>query len=138
MEAGGRSVNPLPAGRGITYAYVNWSRWVAGCPGPYCRSALKMSPGEESFHCPDCGATGDVCWPPNVDDIAQLLVMRPDPVTRNWLPGETLCDLYTENLLHGVIPPGWLEAGTGPLLKIENDRIVHVLPAAATHTAIGR
>jgi hypothetical protein len=29
-------------------------------------------------------------------------MMRPDPTTRNWFPGETLHDLMFENASHGI------------------------------------
>lgn len=29
-------------------------------------------------------------------------MMRPDPSTRNWFPGETLNDLMWENGIHGI------------------------------------
>lgn len=36
--------------------------------------------------------------------IERLLMMRPIPYTRNWLPGETLTDLLAENIEHGIGP----------------------------------
>lgn len=35
--------------------------------------------------------------------IEALLLARADPSTRNWKPGETLDDLATENVAHGVV-----------------------------------
>jgi hypothetical protein len=94
-------------------AYVNWGRWVADCPRPFCPNAEhfgRSSNGHlggltgNSFRCSHCGLRCDADWPPNVDDIDYLLSQRPVPGTRNWRPGETLWDLIEENAVHGVIP----------------------------------
>jgi hypothetical protein len=37
-----------------------------------------------------------------VQGVERLLLMRPDPSTRNWWPHETLHDLMFENGAHGV------------------------------------
>lgn len=111
--------------RGYVYARVNWSRWIGDCPSPFCQSAQQMSPGWRWFRCEDCGADGEMVWPKMVDDIARLLLMRPNPINRNWHPGESLSDLMRENMEHGVIAD-LVELGHGsrPLLEIINDQIV--------------
>jgi hypothetical protein len=38
-----------------------------------------------------------------VRGVERLLMMRPDPSTRNWFPGETLGDLMMENGAHGIL-----------------------------------
>jgi hypothetical protein len=55
------------------------------------------------MRCGECGSVYDVIWPaPTVAKrITQLLNQRPDPKTRNWLPGETIGRLVEENLEHG-------------------------------------
>jgi hypothetical protein len=54
--------------------------------------------------CPFCGAVNEVLWPSPgmVEGVERLLLMRPDPSTRNWWPNETLHDLMFENGAHGV------------------------------------
>lgn len=106
-------------------ARANWGRWIVDCPSPFCTSALAAAPGTESFTCWDCGAEGEIEWPANWGDIERLLTMRPDPITRNWLPGETLEDLQTENVENGIfslldLPPG---LHGYKLLEIVDDRI---------------
>ena len=85
-----------------TPAYVNHGRWVADCEA--CRSALRVSPGDE-FTCLECGHhDADVFWPDDWADIDAVLALRPSILNRNWLPGETLDDLRAENLEHGLVP----------------------------------
>jgi len=92
----------LPAVPGVAYAEVNWSRPIVRCPSPHCRSALQMRPYEPTFRCWECGTGADVVWPPDLEDIARILMMRPNPWQRSWLPGETLMDLLRENIVLGV------------------------------------
>lgn len=112
--------------RGVTYARVNWSRWIADCPSPFCKSALQVWRLQPWFACLDCEATGEIVWPNFVEEIERLLVVRPDETTRNWEPGETARDLHEENLQHGVLPlpVEQLTGYTGPLLAVSDDRIV--------------
>jgi len=94
---------------GAAYARAEWSRWIADCPAPYCRSALQLRRFEPFFRCWDCGAGADIVWPSNLEDIERLLMMRPDPIARNWFPGETLADLLAENIRHGIAPVPLME-----------------------------
>jgi hypothetical protein len=87
---------------GVAYARVNWGRWLADCPAPYCRSALELQPGEQGMICWDCGAACDVVWPADTALITELLAARPDPITRNWEPAEPINHLLVENLAHGI------------------------------------
>ena len=95
-------------------ARVNWGRWVVDCPR--CPDAAVMDPGAPMFLC-KCGAPAEVVWPPEetVYGIERLLLMRPDPSTRNWVPEETLVDLMVENGAHGIFSapnlPGELTVG---------------------------
>jgi hypothetical protein len=122
---------------GLTvHAQVNWSRWVANCPNPYCYNAEQLEPGQLDFRCTLCNVHSAVVWPPNGADIAYLLAMRPDFTTRNWLPGESLHDLLEENLAHGIVPP-IVEAGAGPLVLV-GEQIVAGTLEAADRAALGR
>lgn len=128
-------------------ARVNWGRWIADCPA--CTSALEVERGDprlgayvtvvrddvgpvEVFRpgCFDCGTRVEVVWPSAAfcDGVERLLMMRPDPATRNWSHPETLHDLMTENALHGVFDPvlelaAAAEPGT-ELLAVDDDRVV--------------
>jgi hypothetical protein len=75
-------------------------RWMADCPRP-CGGAEVVSP-DSPFLCGSCGATCAVVWPAERDDIEAVLAARPDPMTRNWSPGETVRDLIAENRAHGI------------------------------------
>ncbi len=99
--------------RGEVAAFVNHSRWIAKCP--YCAGALTVGLDEPIFYCVECGmqANGggpgqpgyamDVIFPRFWQDIEAVLLLRPDPATRNWLPHETIDDLIQENIAHGVM-----------------------------------
>lgn len=115
----------IRSGSYVVEAYANWSRWVARCGlcpsaeqlrprGPYLRAPDVALPPH--FECIECGTVTEVIWPAErfVAAVERILMMRPDPSTRNWLPGETLPDLLFENGAHGIfdlldvtgIPPG--------------------------------
>lgn len=86
----------------VVEAYANWSRWVAHCGR--CPRAVQLQPSTPMFECDFCGAIVEVLWPINqiIVGVERLLMMRPDPSTRNWVPGETLHDLMFENGAHGI------------------------------------
>ena len=95
---------------------ANWGRWIVDCP--HCSSALMIDPEwgwveprSQTFHprdffeCWDCGTRAEVEWPPDelIFSAERLLMMRPDPKTRNFDPkSETLNDLMWENGAHGI------------------------------------
>lgn len=85
------------------HARIEIGHWVVQCGTLYCRDALRMKYGD-GFLCPSCGVAQDVIWPdPDTAlKIRELLRYRPDWATRNWLPGEDLNWLLTENLVHGI------------------------------------
>jgi len=121
--------------RNATYARCNWSRWICDCPSPFCLSALQMVPGQMLFRCYECDTEAEVVWPAMVAEIERLLIMRPDPFSRNWDWGETLHDLLNENMLHGVMAQDRLIEGHpgGSLISISGDTIIHdSLPALST------
>lgn len=78
--------------------------WIADCPR--CAYAVALRFGSPVFDCRDCGLGVEVRWPSETmrHGIERLLMLRPVPATRNWLPGETLHDLLVENVRHGVGP----------------------------------
>lgn len=83
-------------------AYISWGRWIAECPD--CRSAQPTGYDDHRFLCAECGNMGlgwhEVRWPTNMEAIEAVLLYRPYPATRNWLPGESLASLQAENAKH--------------------------------------
>ena len=99
--------------------YVNWethgeivpqiwrSSWRVKCP--FCAGSVFYEPGYP-FFCPDCvmGQNGGYAMavlmpaPEERQIIEQLLLDRPDPLTRNWLLGESIHQLLRENTEHGL------------------------------------
>lgn len=107
-------------------ARANWGRWVSECGGLHCRNAWQVEPGETSWACYLCGSVNDVRWPNDPAAIEYLLSLRPDVITRNWVPGETIQDLIAENALHGIGVPG-VEPAPGEevvIVDIEMDMVV--------------
>lgn len=74
---------------------------------PFCAGAQVIEPGEP-FCCVDCVMSGnegysmDVVYPEERAEIERILMLRPNPLNRNWLPHETIADLIAENLEHGI------------------------------------
>lgn len=87
--------------RGVVFAVVNWGGWVANCTTKFCTDARLVYPGQP-FECSVCGLIADVAWPEGQREIEALLMLRPDPKTRNWAPPETPVDLAFENMAHGI------------------------------------
>jgi hypothetical protein len=109
---------------GQVAARVNHSRWIADCL--WCDGALILRPGTPNFDCPTCDSAWEVIWPSEETcvGIVRLLMMRPDPKNRNWLPGETLIDLMWENGRHGVFDGLELdEPGTAVALSVDETTI---------------
>jgi hypothetical protein len=104
-------------------AAVNWGRWISRCVTSWCTDAWGPDLGEQFWQCPSCGLVNEVAWPADPIAVEALLLMRPDPKTRNWEPHETLEDLVMENGAHGILPPGLLEVG-GDVALIIDGRIV--------------
>jgi hypothetical protein len=87
---------------------------------------MPLDRGQERFVClglDGCGEEADVVWPADPAAIEMLLMMRPVPRTRNWLPGESLEDLLGENLAHGIELPA-IEDETTTVAVIVDDRLV--------------
>src|SRR5688500_4191594 len=105
---------------------MSCGRWVAACPRQFCMNGEcfgKCDDGStgglagDSFRCrPEYGGCGLVCrgpWPDTEDIpvIEQLLLARPVPTTRNWLPGETPSHLLAENFENGIVPASVFDQG---------------------------
>lgn len=111
-------------------AYVSCGVWVAKCPRPWCLGADHCGPGPhtgrvggltlDAFRCLYCGLACRSVWPDNAEDIWRVLSQRPAVETRNWEPHEALEDLITENVLHGLVPPGLEDERA---LQIMNGRV---------------
>lgn len=92
--------------RGKVPAWIGRSFWRVDCP--YCREAVVAEPGQP-FFCPNClmvsngGMAMEVIFPPERADIERLLLLRPIPENRNWLPGESVGHLIIENIEHGIV-----------------------------------
>jgi hypothetical protein len=137
------------AAPGTAYVEANWGAWKARCIRPDCTNAMQVKREQTVMTCEGldgCGMTADLAWPADPDAIEVLLLMRPVPRTRNWLPGESLDDLMVENAAHDLIPPRWfgLSAAAGgslPLLETLDDRVVggllHAELVAAGRREIG-
>lgn len=72
-------------------ARVNYGRWIADCPRPYCANAMRLTPGQSAFHCGGeggCQLVAEVEWPADAAGIWAALEVRPVPGTRNWYPDD--------------------------------------------------
>lgn len=102
-------VHPQPAAAPTVKAEVNYGRWIAHCP--VCPGAEMVDPEDPRFFCLSCdnAAFGRrmlrVEFPDPITRgvIERLLLARPVPQTRNWLPHETVLHLRQENAAHGVM-----------------------------------
>lgn len=92
----GRGMTPRD-GAGSVFAYVNHGRWVADCPCGGAELVTETRP----LLCGSCGMVRRVVWPPDAEDIENLLAVRVDEKTQNWNPGETLAGLAFENERRG-------------------------------------
>lgn len=111
---------------GVAYAEANWGRWIARCPAGLCTNAVQVHRWQQRFECAGtgaCGWTAPMVWPADPEAIEVLLAVRPDPKTRNWLPGETLQHLLFENAQHDVLPSHLLTE-SGSLLDTLGERMI--------------
>jgi hypothetical protein len=109
---------------GVSLVFAHWGEWTAKCSHTYaCAGAALVTPFQEGFICRSCGRSTELVWPSAdmVDGVQRLLLMRPHPQNRNWLPDETLHDLLQQNMEHGVMNVEGLEPGV--VLEIVGDRI---------------
>jgi len=115
-------------------AYVYRGRWVGDCPVEGCKNVeyLTVEPlyasrytiesrwdRKDYFICSNlqCGTVTDsIQFPPDADEIEDVLNLRPVAMTRNWYPaghitavthgiedGQTVTELIQENIDHGVV-----------------------------------
>lgn len=89
----------------VVAARANWGRWIVDCWTTWCTNAWMPELGEAEWVCTICGVPNVIEWPPDPIAIEAILLMRPDPNTRNWEPGEGLNDLIMQNAEHGILPP---------------------------------
>jgi hypothetical protein len=99
-------------------AEINQGRWIVRCFNDSyaapdgtrgCTSAQLASKSDPRFLCLNCLHVGTpaelrfvgVFFPPNADQIENVLEARPDPANRNWTT-ETVGQLLAENLAHGI------------------------------------
>jgi len=107
---GRRDVEPfVPTETSAEYraqALVARGAWATRCP--FCPGAALASRSDPRFFCVDClceaggYAWVPVEWPEDAAEIETALLKRPDPRTRNWVPGETVEDLRRERREHGI------------------------------------
>lgn len=87
-------------------ARVNNNRWIVDCPT--CGGAEFAWLQSRLFMCQTCwnNATRNqwvrVAFPVDQEQIAAVLIMRPNPNNRNWELAETVADLRKENLAAGL------------------------------------
>lgn len=142
---------------GTGWARVNWDVWLVDCA--WCPSALTMGPpvpdamgrirpglewGQAEMICWDCGRlTAPIAWPADPGAVMALLGLRPQVITRNWDPGETLDDLLAENAAHDILPPMDALPGSKPAVMLTVDGFVvggallDLLPDADARRALG-
>ena len=97
------------SGTYVVEAHASWGAWAARCglcPNgtPFRHLPGYLRPGTPQWECWLCGTVTEVIWPSEamMAGVERLLMMRPDPTTRNWFPPETLHDLMFENGAHGI------------------------------------
>jgi hypothetical protein len=89
--------------------YINHSRAVAKCP--FCNGGEAVNPSKsdkEGFYCLACGNYQNggypvpIDWNWNYNQMAAQLKKRPNPLTRNAWPWETVQSIQNENDRMGV------------------------------------
>ena len=118
-------------------AHVSAGRWCARCSSPHCDAAVEFNALKPphlptftpAYLCWECGHRTEVIWPAPemVHGIERLLLLRRNPNTQNWYPGETLTDLQMENGLHGIYDfAKAIEASPGTALMVVTDTELRV------------
>jgi hypothetical protein len=87
-------------------AHERQARWVVQCPD--CPGVEYVWLEQPQMFCVACTNRSighkwrPVVVPRNHREIESLLLARPDPMTRNWSPGETAEQLQADNAVLGV------------------------------------
>ena len=79
-------------------ARLDWGRWVADCPSPYCTNAMMLEPGQQEFRCRflidpqrqaygGCGASAPIEWPADAAGVQAGQAGKPE-AEQNWRPGD--------------------------------------------------
>lgn len=131
LVAQGRQGLMIVHSSNLARAMILRGEWVAECPrAPDCVNVEPLTdkptkfrhkaryiegPKLTMFHCRECDLVADIEWPPDADEIMEVLNRRPVPANRNWYPrghllairmdephGQTVADLLDENREHGV------------------------------------
>lgn len=90
-----------------TVFYLNHGRWICECPFPGCYGAFaedKMPPDQVCTFCGNQFAVEALLTPHMKKLIERVVASRPVE-NQNWVPGETLGVLVSENIEHGVDNP---------------------------------
>ena len=96
------------SGQGVV-AEISHNRWIAHCE---CGGCEVVDPEAPLFYCFSCYNIADdgkariATFPDDWDAIEQALMARSDPLTRNFVPGETASRLVAENIEHGLVGGG--------------------------------
>lgn len=115
------------------YARVEANRWIADCADPECAGAEGVDPRDPRFFCFHCKNERNkykprpVVFPSDMDEAEQILILRKDPINRNFTPmacvlakpdlllrgftGETVAVLKAENIANGEPTPTILAGG---------------------------
>lgn len=84
---------------GVFIARIEHGRWIADCP---CGSGVAVHPEWPSAGCLECGRWWPVLVPVQWREIEAVLIVRPLPITRGWVTGETVEQLEAENTTRGL------------------------------------
>lgn len=87
----------------IPPVFIAGGKWMVTCA---CGNCPSVHPDWRLALCFECGAIYEgVTIPGNAKDIEAVLVERPHPSNRAWLPNETVDDLIAQNVAHGAKVP---------------------------------
>ena len=93
------SPRPEPA---VSTPEIRQGRWLLKCK---CGNYTHYDPEWKMSVCYECAAVYQRVEPPERwQDIEQILMLRPNKDNRNWV-GETILELLTENIQHGIGVP---------------------------------
>jgi hypothetical protein len=92
--------------RGELQAQITDAVWFCSCP--HCNTPVIVDDKEPVFFCPTCLCAANDGKPYAVtfrgkQAVEDLFAKRKDPRTRNWLQGETIQQLRTEQAARGEL-----------------------------------